>query len=60
MEVGLFVLGVLVGVGLTRYLLERYRRDETAEREAHFNARWPSSRTRSAVRSRHWRRPRTA
>ena len=39
MEVGLFVLGVLVGVGLTWYLLERYRRDETAEREAHFNAR---------------------
>jgi predicted flap endonuclease-1-like 5' DNA nuclease len=39
MEVGLFVLGVLVGVGLTWYLLERYRRDETAEREANFNAR---------------------
>ena len=39
MEVGLFVLGVLVGVGLTWYLLERYRRDETAEREAHFIAR---------------------
>ena len=36
MEVGLFVLGVLVGV--ITVLLERYRRDETAEREAHFNA----------------------
>ena len=39
MEVGLFVLGILVGVGLTWYLLERYRRDEAAEREANFNAR---------------------
>ena len=39
MEVGLFVLGVLVGVGLTWYLLERYRRDETQEREANFNSR---------------------
>ncbi len=39
MEVGLFVLGVLVGIGLTWYLLERYRRDETAERESSFNAR---------------------
>ena len=39
MEVGLFVLGILVGVGLTWYLLERYRQDETAEREAQFNAR---------------------
>ena len=38
MEVGLFVLGVLVGVGLTWYLLERYRRDETQEREANFNS----------------------
>ena len=38
MEVGLFVLGILVGVGLTWYLLERYRRDETLEREANFNA----------------------
>ena len=39
MEVGLFVLGVLVGVGLTWYLLERYQRDEAAAREANFNAR---------------------
>ena len=39
MEVGLFVLGILVGVGLTWYLLERYQRDEAAAREASFNAR---------------------
>ncbi|MFO1047959.1 MAG: hypothetical protein U1E52_08700 [Geminicoccaceae bacterium] len=39
MEVGLFVLGVLVGVGLAWYLLERYRRDENREREANFSAR---------------------
>src|SRR5215213_6755750 len=39
MEVGLFVLGVLVGVGLIWYLLERYRRDESEAREANFNAR---------------------
>lgn len=39
MEVGLFVLGILVGIGLTWYLLERYRRDESQEREANFNAR---------------------
>jgi hypothetical protein len=39
MEVGLFVLGILVGVGLTWYLLERYRRDESEAREANFNAR---------------------
>lgn len=39
MEVGLFVLGVLVGVGLTWYLLERYRRDETEERQSNFDKR---------------------
>lgn len=39
MEVGLFVLGVLVGVGLAWYLLERYRRDENQEREANFSSR---------------------
>ena len=39
MEVGLFVLGILVGVGLTWYLLERYQNDEAAAREASFNAR---------------------
>ena len=39
MEVGLFVLGLLVGIGLTWYLLERQRADETAEREANFTAR---------------------
>ena len=39
MEVGLFVLGVLVGIGLTWYLLERYQRDEATAREANFNAR---------------------
>jgi predicted flap endonuclease-1-like 5' DNA nuclease len=39
MEVGLFVLGILVGVGLAWYLLERYRREEAQEREANFNAR---------------------
>lgn len=39
MEVGLFVLGVLVGVGVTWYLLERARQEETVAREANFNAR---------------------
>jgi predicted flap endonuclease-1-like 5' DNA nuclease len=39
MEVGLFVLGILVGVGLTWYLLERYRHEEAEQREANFNAR---------------------
>lgn len=39
MEVGLFILGVLVGVGLAWYLLERYRRDENQEREANFSSR---------------------
>ncbi|MFL5334105.1 MAG: hypothetical protein ACJ8H8_13205 [Geminicoccaceae bacterium] len=39
MEVGLFVLGILVGVGLTWYLLERYQRDESETREANFSAR---------------------
>ena len=39
MEVGLFILGVLVGVGLAWYLLERYRRDENREREANFSSR---------------------
>lgn len=39
MEVGLFVLGILVGVGLAWYLLERYRREEAQQREANFNSR---------------------
>jgi predicted flap endonuclease-1-like 5' DNA nuclease len=39
MEVGLFVFGLLVGVGLTWYLLERARAEETTAREAAFNAR---------------------
>jgi predicted flap endonuclease-1-like 5' DNA nuclease len=39
MEVGLFVLGALVGVGLAWYLLERYRRDETEERQSNFDKR---------------------
>ena len=39
MEVGLFVLGILVGVGLAWYLLERYRREEAQQREANFNTR---------------------
>ena len=39
MEVGLFVLGVLVGVGLAWYLLERFRHEEAQAREANFNAR---------------------
>jgi hypothetical protein len=49
MEVGLFVLGALVGVGLAWYLLERYRRDETEERQSNFDN--PTRR---------WRRPRIA
>ncbi len=39
MEVGLFVLGVLVGIGLAWYLLERARQDETAQRETAFQSR---------------------
>jgi predicted flap endonuclease-1-like 5' DNA nuclease len=39
MEVGLFVLGILVGVGLAWYLLDRYQRDESEAREANHNAR---------------------
>ena len=34
MEVGLFVLGVLVGVGLAWYMLERFRPEETPARKA--------------------------
>ncbi|MGD9509749.1 MAG: hypothetical protein AB7I59_03940 [Geminicoccaceae bacterium] len=39
MEVGLFVLGILVGVGLAWYLLERWQREESQQREANFNTR---------------------
>ena len=39
MEVGLFVLGILVGVGLAWYLLDRYQRDESEAREANHHAR---------------------
>jgi predicted flap endonuclease-1-like 5' DNA nuclease len=39
MEVGLFVLGILIGVGLTWYLLDRYRADDAQEREANFQSR---------------------
>ena len=39
MEVGLFVLGVLIGIGLTWYLQDRYRKDDAQEREANFQAR---------------------
>ena len=39
MEVGLFVLGILVGVGLAWYLLDRYQHDESEAREANHNAR---------------------
>lgn len=39
MEVGLFVLGILVGIGLAWYLLERYRREEEQQRETNFNSR---------------------
>lgn len=42
MEVGLFVLGILVGIGLAWYLLERSRREEAQQREANFNARLAS------------------
>lgn len=39
MEVGLFVLGVLVGVGLCWYLQERLHLQETEAREANFQSR---------------------
>lgn len=39
MEVGLFVLGVLIGIGLTWYLQDRYRKDDALEREANFQTR---------------------
>jgi hypothetical protein len=39
MEVGLFILGILIGVGLTWYLQERYRKDDAQEREANFQSR---------------------
>ena len=39
MEVGLFVLGVLIGIGLTWYLQDRYRKDDAQEREANFQTR---------------------
>ncbi len=60
MEVGLFVLGVLVGVGLTWYLLERYRRDETQEREANFNSRLAMLQEELGSRMQRSARPRTA
>ena len=34
MEVGLIVLGVLIGIGLTWYLQDRYRKDDALGREA--------------------------
>ena len=34
MEVGLFVLGILVGIGVCGYLLERHGAAEAGEREA--------------------------
>jgi chromosome segregation ATPase len=39
MEVGLLVFGVLVGIGISAYLLERYRKDEVQALEAGFAAR---------------------
>lgn len=39
MEVGLFVLGILVGVGLCWYLQERIHLQETEAREANFQSR---------------------
>ena len=39
MEVGLFVLGILVGIGVCGYLLERHGAAEADEREANFQAR---------------------
>lgn len=39
MEVGLFVLGILIGIGLTWYLQDRYRKDDAEEREANFQSR---------------------
>lgn len=39
MEVGLFVLGILVGVGLCWYLLERLHLQEVDAREANFQLR---------------------
>jgi hypothetical protein len=39
MEVGLFLLGILIGAAGTWYLQERYRRDDAQGREANFEAR---------------------
>lgn len=39
MEVGLLVFGVLVGIGISAYLLGRYRKDEVQALEAGFAAR---------------------
>jgi hypothetical protein len=39
MEVGLFLLGILIGAAGAWYLQERYRRDDAQGREANFEAR---------------------